>query len=190
MQNAKYKMDFKTLYSKLLEDTIRNELLNILNLVKYLYPDKISDDKYNEIKKELDTIILKKHNSIKKNSFKTKIHNNIIKRKFVNNGLKIPTLKNNMINHKKRGRSLPEQDMRCIARVWSNGKIIRKGDEIIFGTQCTRPKAGSSNYCFQHNKHNPHNDFDKDPNLKLLVNFKKHSKSKNVKKLDELIPRH
>jgi len=69
----------------------------------------------------------------------------------------------------------PNNETRCISRIWANGKIQKTKDGVIFGDRCSR-KRQTDKYCFQHNANNPHGDWNTASTSDLIKNYKTNSK--------------
>ncbi len=172
-------------YSKLLESILEEELLYLLKLIKFLYP-KIIDKRISADIKSKIKVSTKKQGEVKKDILETRVKNVILRKKFHNKGINILKFRSKFrktSKNYKNSRNISKPDDRCIARVWGNGKIVRKKNKFILGYQCSRHRHNSSKYCFQHLKHNPHQDISENPSIKTIVNYKKHSKSKHSNSL-------
>ena len=153
---------------KYVQNAILNHFKKLLTTVKTLYPKELSDEiitsifkniksnfkffKLTESRRERLTV------SLQKKKFKR-----IIKCKGVPLHSRNPAI----------------VEIRCIARIWAEGRIIKSTDgSYIYGQQCYRKKAGESSYCFQHQKKNTHGDFNKSPKAEIIYDFHKFSKVK------------
>ena len=67
--------------------------------------------------------------------------------------------KSHSINSKQKDiEDLPDE-IRCLARIWSNGYM----DKTAFGGRCARKKIINTDFCRQHNDHLVHGRYDKPP---------------------------
>lgn len=75
-------------------------------------------------------------------------------------------------------RTLPIEDLRCIARVWGNAYMNKINRKKIYGARCCNEiKHGkSSKYCGIHMKSNKHGDFNKMPPDDVIKEYEKYAK--------------
>jgi hypothetical protein len=63
-----------------------------------------------------------------------------------------------VICKKQKGRKIPLDECRCMARIWNRGK----------GGQCTRKRKGENEYCCQHIEKRKHGDIREMPSKKVF----------------------
>ena len=160
-------------YKKLISKYIDNEIENLLLYIHKSYPNiiKKKDLKY-LLKKYCKTSSKEynKYNDKEKKIICFKVKKKIFNRKFLNNNMSI--------TKKERKTNFKFDNKKCKARIWGNGNIIKlENGTIIYGKQCGRNKNGSLEYCKQHIKNNPHDDFNKEPSEKLKKHYHKYKKN-------------
>ncbi len=67
-----------------------------------------------------------------------------------------------VILRKQKGRKMPSDEERCVARIWNRGK----------GGQCSRPSKNEQPFCCQHRQHRKHGTIDEPPSDKIFNNKK------------------
>jgi len=155
---------------KYLKKCIIYEISRMINTIHLIYPKIITET----IKQELINHFINQFKIYKMTQERTERLNarnkyKLFKRNIRNKGFSI---------HK---RIPPEDINRCNARIWGEGKVIKNPKnpkELQYGDRCFRKHISNELYCKQHLKHNTHGDFDKPPDNKTLMNFRKYCKSK------------
>jgi hypothetical protein len=74
--------------------------------------------------------------------------------------------KSQSINSKQKDNEDLPNEIRCLARIWSNGYM----DKNNFGGRCGRKKITNTDFCRQHNDHLVHGRYDKPPS-KVVKGF-------------------
>lgn len=156
------------LFKSLLDKYIRKELSNILRYVNLKHP-KIFTKKH--LKKSLNKYVYnidiryRKYTKNAKIRFYRIVKNKIYRRKFKNMNI------GKIIDQNKKSMLIFDCN-KCNARVWNNGSIIKlENNSVVYGKQCQRKKKTDSNYCNQHTKNNPHDDFNKIPTEELRKHY-------------------
>lgn len=156
------------LFKSLLDKYIRKELSNILRYVNFKHPNTFTKKNlkvaFNKYVYNIDIHYIK-YTKDDKIRFYRIVKRKIYMRKFKNmNTGKIMDQNNKSM--------LIFDCNKCNARVWNNGSIIKLEDNsVVYGKQCQRKKKTDSNYCNQHSKNNPHDDFNKIPTEELRKHY-------------------
>lgn len=66
--------------------------------------------------------------------------------------------RNITIQHK-----IANEEQRCCARIWANGKISRYQGKVIYGDRCKRTREDNADFCGIHSKSLTHGRFDLEP---------------------------
>ena len=89
--------------------------------------------------------------------------------------------KSQSINSKQKDNEDLPDEIRCLARIWSNGYM----DKNNFGGRCARKKIINTEFCRQHNTHLVHGRYDKPPSKVVKGFFIKQNDPSNNLENDE-----
>lgn len=145
-----------------LNNIINAEIKILLDVINKSYPDKFTESDITDILRKIK--LTPTYINTAKNEIDKLYKSTLQKKKYFNTG------KYNVECDVK-------LENRCVARIWANGFILKKNNEIInYGKQCSRAKTDNSNYCSSHIDNNPHDDYNRYPPPKSVIeNFKKYS---------------
>ena len=154
-----------TLINSYLQNIILQELKETLEYINVRYPKYFKRKYIDQILEQININIIPITQKRKENN-KKKVMRKMLTRSNRNTGIYIST------------RKKVDNDKRCVARIWANGKIQTSGLHNIFGERCSLTKSSKSDkYCHSHLKNNPHMDYDKEPSLMVKNNYYKNNKS-------------
>ena len=155
---------------KYFKKTVINEITRILNTIHLIYPKTFTESiKIEMLQHFVKTFKLYKMTPVRSERLNINTQRKLFKRNVRDKGFSI---------HK---RTPPTTDLRCIARIWAEGRVIKNGGTLHYGDRCFRKHTSGSPYCKQHLKNNTHGDFNKPANNKTIMNFKKFSRSSILK---------
>ena len=89
--------------------------------------------------------------------------------------------KSQSINSKQKDNEDLPNEIRCLARIWSNGYM----DKNNFGGRCARKKIINTDFCRQHNDHLVHGRYDKPPSKIVKGFFMKQNDPSQTKDQEE-----
>jgi hypothetical protein len=155
---------------KYFKKIVINEITRMLNTIHLIYPKTFTEAiKIEMIQYFVKTFKLYKMTSSRTERLNVNIQCKLFKRNVRDKGFSI---------HK---RTPPTTDLRCVARIWAEGRVVKNGGTLQYGDRCFRKHISGLPYCKQHLKNNTHGDFNKPVDNKTVMNFKKFSRSSILK---------
>jgi hypothetical protein len=174
----------------LIRNYIKHNLISLLNKIKQIYPDEITDDIY---KHELDildrytfdiNISLTQQLNLSSNDPETSEEEITPEPTSPPVQTIIQQQPEQSIIQQQPEQTIsrkPKQPMEvigkpiCIARVMDLEKPITylPTGQIIYGRRCKKTIYNNSQYCMFHTKNNPHGDFEKEPSPHMRTHFEK-----------------
>ena len=182
---------------------LKKQIINLLTKIHKCYPSYFNENDLkteiilicNYIDKKLQINLSYKNDKIvndrKNNNEKIinkKLNNNKIdnKNKSITNKNKCKIKSTNKLNNGVKIEIPKFNPTCCYARVFDINYLEWKDEknQIHFGRQCKRKKSNNSNYCTHHLNNNPHQDFNKLPDLRIKDHFRQYKNymKKNKKK--------